>query len=330
MVLHCGLNNAEIENYANIGPQPGMGATDAELERLALRIHEAHDDETRPWSSDVSGFDWSVPLWALEMELDMRMELVEANELYWRCCEARMYCESKSLFILPNGLLIEQLDPGMVKSGSYLTASRNSHIRGMLAILRAHIFGGGPEEHVAHAYTPFADGTNDLRYLPLTMGDDCVEVTAHCTQDTESDDFTLDGIVIDAEVLEWQYQCMGFKTTFDHERREFTVVEGREPSGIRVFPGDLVSTEPRPDGRWDVTYKVDVYTFCGYKFWSAPTGYAYEPDRWQKQLCTLLNSGPLSQADADERLAGLRFNLRHSPHRQRALEIVAASGWGRF
>lgn len=312
MVLHDNLQSAEINSYTTIGPQPGMGATDAELERLAVRIHESRGDECRPWSSDVSGFDWSVPDWALDMEMALRRELVDANPVYWRACYARMACEATSLFVLPNGQLVEQLDRGMVKSGSFLTASRNSHIRGMLAMLRSETFGNDPAE----AY--FGDGF----ILPTTMGDDCVEVLAY-TRFREDEDDSVDEV--GKLALERQYADMGFSTTFDDETREVLVSSRDEGRRLTSYPGDCVGCRGG-----SCVYDVDVFTFCGYKFWQSPTGYAYEPDRWQKQLCTLLNTVPRSDADAAERVACLRYNLRHSPHRERAMQIIEASGWGKL
>jgi len=64
--------------------------------------------------------------------------------------------------------------------------------------------------------------------------------------------------------------------------------------------------------------------FCAYSF--KPSG--FEPVRWQKMLAGLLATSPRDDAHETELLVALAYELRHSPHKHLAMEIIRASGWG--
>lgn len=65
--------------------------------------------------------------------------------------------------------------------------------------------------------------------------------------------------------------------------------------------------------------------FCAY-------GYdlhgGYRPVRWHKMLASMLWTKPRDELHKQELLVALAHELRHSPHRDRAMQAVAAVGWG--
>lgn len=65
--------------------------------------------------------------------------------------------------------------------------------------------------------------------------------------------------------------------------------------------------------------------FCAYRF-NLRGG--FEPVRWHKMLANLLWTKPRNLEHARELLVALRYELRHSPHLQRAECVIAAVNWG--
>lgn len=65
--------------------------------------------------------------------------------------------------------------------------------------------------------------------------------------------------------------------------------------------------------------------FCAYAF-NLKGG--FEPVRWHKMLANLLWTQPRNSEHANELLCALRYELRHSPHSQRAECVIAAVNWG--
>jgi hypothetical protein len=129
-ILHSNQNREEILNWKVIPPSPGLGLDDPGL----AAIHEAVTQmELRCgglMSSDVSGWDFSVQSWELEADLQRRVELNGSKGTDWeRIASAHLYCMSRKVFVLSDGSMYQQLLPGLMPSGWYLTASSNSNIR---------------------------------------------------------------------------------------------------------------------------------------------------------------------------------------------------------
>jgi hypothetical protein len=137
-------NDAEIASWDTIPSCPGMGHDDASVRVLISKVVRFE----RPVSSDVSGFDWSLPEWLLLMDAERRGEL--AGPMVKALARARMRCLARGLFVLSDGRAYTQRRPGVMKSGSYLTSSSNSAMRVMLARLTGAVGA-------------------------MAMGDDCVE-----------------------------------------------------------------------------------------------------------------------------------------------------------
>lgn len=132
-------NSLEIDNWHQIPSKPGMGLS---LDRQARVLYAdvAMKHQRRPAvCADISGFDWSVQEWEFEAEMYMRMKLMEpsleGNSRLNNAVRNRFLAFSLSVFQLSDGTLIAQIEPGIMKSGSYLTSSMNSRVRCLMAEL---------------------------------------------------------------------------------------------------------------------------------------------------------------------------------------------------
>lgn len=149
-LLFSAQNDLEILSWVRCPSKPGMGLTlDEQTRALYASIEDRLDSAME---NDVSGWDFSVRSFLLEMEAEARIQLASAapDSSFARIVRNRIYCLSRSVFALSDGTLVMQTVPGMVKSGSYITSSSNSRMRYMLARLIG------------------------ARWA-MTMGDDCVE-----------------------------------------------------------------------------------------------------------------------------------------------------------
>jgi len=124
-------NRAEIASWEALPSKPGLGLADEGLSSLLSQMTAFN----RPVETDVSGFDWSVKGWMLQLDCEARILLAglegKAADLY----RARFRAMSLAVFILSDGLCYAQAVPGIQKSGSYLTGSTNSRMRYALAIM---------------------------------------------------------------------------------------------------------------------------------------------------------------------------------------------------
>jgi hypothetical protein len=126
-------NRLEIENFEKLASKPGMGLNDRGLKHLYNYVQN--------WSNrvcvDVSAWDWRVD------KLDYFCDYVyrcEAHGIYkqkWieTLAIRRIRCMSLGVMLTGNGNAYAQLYPGIMKSGSYLTSSSNSHMSVILATL---------------------------------------------------------------------------------------------------------------------------------------------------------------------------------------------------
>lgn len=139
-------NEAEIEAWATCPSKPGMGLDDKGLQALINNVRAFK----RPVQTDVSGFDWAVKEWMLNLDCEARIRLADGGPQYRRLIKNRYWCLSNAVFVLSDGRVFQQIKPGVQKSGSYNTSSTNSRMRWFLSRLAG------------------ADGA-------MAMGDDCVE-----------------------------------------------------------------------------------------------------------------------------------------------------------
>lgn len=135
-VVFGALNELEIEKWTTIPSKPGMGLSqDEQVAELNSYLDSLGRSTLR--SSDVSGWDWNVKGWCFEMDAERRIRQTNAGptSMWARLARNVMYCLARSVFVLSDGRMFAQLQPGIMKSGSYLTSSSNSAMRVMLARL---------------------------------------------------------------------------------------------------------------------------------------------------------------------------------------------------
>jgi len=121
-------NNAEIDLWDKIPSKPGMGLSVDEQSDLLWRDVQFKHLHAPACEADISGFDWSVQYWELLADVKMRIYLSGASGPTKMAMSSRFYCFANSVFQLSDGTLIEQGEPGLMKSGSYCTSSTNSRI----------------------------------------------------------------------------------------------------------------------------------------------------------------------------------------------------------
>lgn len=156
--LLCGRqNNAEIARWRDIPSKPGLGLDDDGLE--VLRGNAAAF--VKPLATDMSGFDWSVPQWLLELDATARCRLSGASSggAYEMALRARVAALGRSLLVLSDGTMFAQVDAGVQKSGSYNTSSSNSRMRVGLGHIAKRRASRGVETQVGI----------------MAAGDDCIE-----------------------------------------------------------------------------------------------------------------------------------------------------------
>lgn len=161
-VLYGEQNRAEIELWKILPVCPGMGLDDDSIGVLNQRMAAWETAGATLFTSDVSGFDWSVTDEMLRADTEVRIRLSGASPdgPFAKLLRNRQKLSAQAVFILSDGRTFTQLSPGIMKSGSQITASANSKIRWMLA------------ELVADRLGYFMHGC-------LAMGDDCVEAHMH-------------------------------------------------------------------------------------------------------------------------------------------------------
>lgn len=130
-LLYYAQNCAEIENWLTCPSKPGIGMTD-EMAASFVELMPLNGE-----SSDISGLDWSVKGWQLDLEIQQRIMLCGASpeSSYSVVASAHGKAIGLSVFVLSDGSMIAQSVYGLVKSGEYITSSRNSRIRVNLSIM---------------------------------------------------------------------------------------------------------------------------------------------------------------------------------------------------
>lgn len=129
-VLNGPQNQLEIATWESIPSKPGLGLHDEGLQSLEKQILGLRTNVAPVLSSDISGFDWSVPQWALDLDAEVRQVLSGSGMDLW---QKRAVCLGLSRLVFSDGEMWDQVVPGLQKSGSYNTSSTNSRIRTMLA-----------------------------------------------------------------------------------------------------------------------------------------------------------------------------------------------------
>lgn len=133
-VLFSKQNKMEIKAHRKLPFKPGMGLSDQGMQDLYGYFQKIMD-EGPTCSSDISGWDWTVPGWLMDMARDFRLACGSSSGAWARMVSQFYYGQSRCVFVDSDGFMFAQRVPGIQKSGSYLTSSDNSHMRYMLAYI---------------------------------------------------------------------------------------------------------------------------------------------------------------------------------------------------
>jgi hypothetical protein len=137
---------------------------------------------------DISGFDWSVQGWELEMDAEARIALaLEPSPLWVNAVRNRVRCLSLSVFAFSDGEMVAQDEPGIQKSGSYNTSSTNSRISVMLSWYLGvkYVAAAGDDvvaEHIPNAPQLYAELGHTVKQYGL-----CPDVIEFCSSKISPD-----------------------------------------------------------------------------------------------------------------------------------------------
>lgn len=163
----CGRqNNKEISLWYRLPAKPGLGLDDDSLEHLRFNIESIL--QVGPIAmTDVSGWDWAVKDWLLWADAERRRlaASAEVGSMFDMLLKQRAYATARSVYGLPTGELIAQLDAGIQNSGSYCTSSTNSWMRIILFLVACMLVNPNLTDEELYA----------LVALVMSMGDDCLE-----------------------------------------------------------------------------------------------------------------------------------------------------------
>lgn len=143
------MNDLEITKAAEIPSQQGIvlygGAWKSHLARWKQQGYDT--------GLDKSAWDWTYTYWLMQMDLQLRyrtgrgFKMMEWFQLATREYELAFGVGAK--FITTDGYELEQLVPGLMKSGSVNTISSNSHAQAMLHALVCIEGGVDPDPYPA-------------------------------------------------------------------------------------------------------------------------------------------------------------------------------------
>lgn len=134
-ILHTAQNEEEIANWRFIPSKPGGSmCKDEDVKYFANEVF----NKTNLVDVDISGWDWTVQGWELELDARLRVMLaVDPTEHWINAVYNRMFCLSRAVFVFADGECVEQCEDALQKSGSFNTASSNSRMK----ISLAHLIG---------------------------------------------------------------------------------------------------------------------------------------------------------------------------------------------
>jgi len=151
-------DEAEILCWNMTPSKPGIGFDAVKVGQL-FECVEGHYPVQH---SDISGWDWSVKSWEFDWDSERRIRLAQQKSpVFETLIKACAYCTSFSVYATSDSALHLQGMRGIQNSGAKNTASTNSSVRVMAAIIVA----------IRNKVQPWA----------IAMGDDCLETpSADC------------------------------------------------------------------------------------------------------------------------------------------------------
>jgi hypothetical protein len=137
MLIFGTQNEEEIAHWETNPSKPGLGlADDAHIKSVWDDIQEKKMINGVA-EGDVSGYDFSLCELFFKFDARRRVYLAgaEPGSLFSRAVYNAHHVLCRSVFALSDGRMFKQLEPGVMKSGRYVTSSTNSFIRVFLAFV---------------------------------------------------------------------------------------------------------------------------------------------------------------------------------------------------
>ncbi|APG75672.1 hypothetical protein 2 [Beihai sobemo-like virus 26] len=140
-LLHDHLQQREIELFGKVPVMTGWAPVHGGWRHL-------HADW---WGYDRSAWDWTVPAWLLRLEWRLREALTINPTRLWLSQMQKRYDELFVCpeFVLSDGMVVKQCIEGVMKTGSVVTASANSHMQLLLHAVAAFAAGEEPGPLIA-------------------------------------------------------------------------------------------------------------------------------------------------------------------------------------
>lgn len=133
-LLTSSQNKKEIQTWMFHPSAPGLGLSDDnQLTSLYDRVMQLRGTDPLA-EADVTGWDWSVKEHELVEEAEQRILLGHMSPLAAKLIRMRFLCVSRSVYAMPDGVLLTLVGNGVQLSGTYCTSSSNSRIRVVCAL----------------------------------------------------------------------------------------------------------------------------------------------------------------------------------------------------
>lgn len=163
MVYRWSLN-AEIERHQDIPSKPGFtwfyGGADQLYKATAKRFGGGECVEL-----DKSGWDWTVQAWYHDVDLEWRLSRVRGEvPVDWEhVMRVRTEHHKLTPVVFSDGTVLDQVQPGLMKSGLVNTLSTNSFLQVFIKVMYALSVSGCFDEHV---HGIIAQGDDTLEKVP--------------------------------------------------------------------------------------------------------------------------------------------------------------------
>jgi hypothetical protein len=156
-LLFTNQDSAEIAHWTVCPSRPGMGFDDVGIKKFSAWIDSRYAAGRTLASSDVKAWDFSFKGWMFSADVKMRTALLtgateKESALFTLMATTHHHCLGRSLYVLSDGSVYEQMFFGKMESGSKATTPVNSRARALLCVLC---------------------GSHPL--CVASMGDDCIE-----------------------------------------------------------------------------------------------------------------------------------------------------------
>lgn len=130
------------------------------------RFRDYYRNKSLDWCADKSGWDWNSPGWVYHVCRELRKRLTRGATQRWERVLDLLYVDAyvNSRVILPDGTILEQMQPGLMKSGLVVTITDNGISQVGLHVLAEKKLG-------ARRTMLVATGDDTFQQAPLDSGE---------------------------------------------------------------------------------------------------------------------------------------------------------------